>query len=65
LKTQTSKWKVVANPTPLKKARNAAGKSSNGIKINEPAVKASPALTPPLGFSTKDPNLLIKKVYLL
>jgi hypothetical protein len=47
-KTQTGKWKAAANLTPQKKARKATEKSSSGIKINEPAPKASPALTPPL-----------------
>jgi hypothetical protein len=47
-KTQSSKWKAAANPTPQKKGKKATGRSSSGIKINEPTPKA-PALTPPMG----------------
>jgi hypothetical protein len=46
-KTWTGKRKAAANLTPQKKTKKATGKSSSGIKINEPAPKASPALTPP------------------
>jgi hypothetical protein len=46
LKTLTGKWKAAAYPIPQKKTRKATGKSSSAIKINEPAPKASPALTP-------------------
>jgi hypothetical protein len=52
-KTQTGKWKVAANLTPQKKPKKAIGKSSSGIKINEPIPKASPAPTPPLGSGQK------------
>jgi hypothetical protein len=47
-KTQAGKRKATANPTPQKKAKKATGKSSSGIKINEPVPKA-PASTPPSG----------------
>jgi hypothetical protein len=40
------------NPTPQKKDKNATGKSSSGIKINEPTAKA-PASTPPSGPQQK------------
>jgi hypothetical protein len=48
-KTHASKRKATANPTPQKKAKKTTGKSSSGIKINEPVLKAS-ASTPPLGL---------------
>jgi hypothetical protein len=47
-KTQANKQKATTNPTPQKKAKKAIGKSSSGIKINEPVPKAS-ASTPPSG----------------
>jgi hypothetical protein len=47
-KTQASKRKATANPTPQKKAKKATGKSSSRIKINELVPKASSS-TPPLG----------------
>jgi hypothetical protein len=47
-KTQAGKQKVITNLTPQKKAKKATGRSSSGIKINEPAPKA-PASTPPSG----------------
>jgi hypothetical protein len=47
-KTQVSKRKATTNPTPQKKAKKSIGKSSSGIKINEPMPKVS-ASTPPLG----------------
>jgi hypothetical protein len=53
-KTQASKQKATANPTPQKKAKKVAGKYSSGIKINEPAPKA-PTSTPPLGPQQKIP----------
>jgi hypothetical protein len=46
-KTLTGKRKSGPNLTPQKKTKMAMGKSFGGIKINEPAHKASPALTPP------------------
>jgi hypothetical protein len=49
-KTQTGKRKEAANATPQKKTKKTVGKSSSGIKINEPAPKASPALTPPSDY---------------
>jgi hypothetical protein len=48
LGTRAGKQKATANPTPDKKAKKVVGKSSGGIKINEPAPKA-PSLTPPSG----------------
>jgi hypothetical protein len=39
------------------------GKSSSGIKINEPIPKATPAPTPPSGSKQKNPNLPIKEVF--
>jgi hypothetical protein len=48
LKTRASKRKATANKTPQKKANKTTGKSSSGIKINEPVPKAS-ASTPPSG----------------
>jgi hypothetical protein len=49
-KTHAGKQKATANPTPQKKAKkNATCKSVGGIKINEPASKASPAPTTPSG----------------
>jgi hypothetical protein len=48
-KTQSLKCKAAVNLTPQKKAKKVTGKSTSGIKINEPAPKASPALTPPSG----------------
>jgi hypothetical protein len=45
-KTQASKRKATANPTPQKKAKKATEKSSSGIKINKPMPRAS-ASTPP------------------
>jgi hypothetical protein len=63
LKTQTSKWKLSANPPPQKKTKKAAGKSSSGIKINEPVPKASPTSTPHVGFWAKNPNPLIKEIF--
>jgi hypothetical protein len=47
-KTRAGKWKATTNPTPQKKAKTAMGRSSSGIKINEPTPKAR-ALTPPSG----------------
>jgi hypothetical protein len=47
LKTRTGKWKVVAYLTPQKKTKTVVGKSSSGIKINEPAPKISPVPTTP------------------
>jgi hypothetical protein len=46
LKTRAGKRKAPANLTPLKKARKTTGKSTGGIKINEPAPNAL-ASTPP------------------
>jgi hypothetical protein len=56
---------VVVNLTPQKKPKKAIRKSSSGIKINEPIPKASPAPTSPLGSGQKNPNPLIKEVFLL
>jgi hypothetical protein len=53
-KTRSSKRKAAANPTPQKKAKKATGRSSGGIKINEPAPKA-PSSSPPLGSRLKIP----------
>jgi hypothetical protein len=64
-KTQAGKRKATATPTPQKKAKKATGKSLSGIKINEPAPKASPALNPLMDSRQKNPNPPIKKVYLL
>jgi hypothetical protein len=54
IKTQVGKCNVTANPTALKKANKAAGRSSSGIKINEP-VSNVPALTPPSGPQQRIP----------
>jgi hypothetical protein len=54
-KTQTGKRKAAVNPTPQKKTKKAMGKSSSGIKINEPIPKASPAPTPLSGSGQKIP----------
>jgi hypothetical protein len=53
LKTRAWKRKTTINLTPQKKAKKTTGNSTNGIKINEPAPKASPVLTPPLGSQKK------------
>jgi hypothetical protein len=45
-KNQAGKRKATATLTTQKRAKKTAGKSANGIKINEPAPKASLALTP-------------------
>jgi hypothetical protein len=54
LRTQTGKRKAATNPTAKKKTKKATEKSSSGIKINEPAPKAFPALTSPLGPRQKN-----------
>jgi hypothetical protein len=54
LKTQATKRKASANPTPQKKSRKTTGKSAGRIKINEPAPKTL-VLTPPLGPQWKIP----------
>jgi hypothetical protein len=51
-KTQVSKHKATANSTPQNKAKKATGRSSGGIIIDEPTLKA-PALTPPSGSQLK------------
>jgi hypothetical protein len=51
-KTWARKQKATTNPTPQKKAKKATGRSSSGIRIDEPAQKA-PALTPPSGLWPK------------
>jgi hypothetical protein len=51
-KTWSGKRKVASIRTPEKKATS---KSTNRTKINEPAPKASSALTPPLGSWRKTP----------
>jgi hypothetical protein len=53
-KTRVGKLKATANPTPQKKAKKAMGRSSSGIRIDEPAPKA-PASTPPSGPRLKIP----------
>jgi hypothetical protein len=40
-KTRAGKQKATANPTAKKKGKKAAGKSSGGIKINEPSPEVS------------------------
>jgi hypothetical protein len=47
-RTRAKKRKATTNSTPQKKAKKATGRSSSGIKINEPMPKTS-ALTPPSG----------------
>jgi hypothetical protein len=59
-KTRSSKRKAAAKPTPQKKAKKATGRSSGGIKINEPAPKA-PASTPPSGRQPKIPIRHLKR----
>jgi hypothetical protein len=54
-KTRAGKRKAAINPTLEKKAKKAMSKPTSGIKINEPAPKASPALTFPSGPQTKIP----------
>jgi hypothetical protein len=63
-KTRTGKRKAVAYLISHKKTKKAAGKSSSGIKIIEPAPKASPALTPPSDSRQKIPIHQLKKVYM-
>jgi hypothetical protein len=48
-KTRANNWKATANLTPQQKAKKATGRSSSGIKINEPVPKTS-ALTRPSGL---------------
>jgi hypothetical protein len=47
-RTQANKRKAIAYVIPQKKAKKVTGRSSSGIKINEPMPKTS-ASTPPLG----------------
>jgi hypothetical protein len=54
-KTWTGKQKEAANLTPQKKPKKVTGKSSSGIKINEPVPKASPAPNPLSGSGQKIP----------
>jgi hypothetical protein len=51
--TRVGKHKTTATLTPQKKAKKATCKSTSGIKINEPAPKASFVPTPPSGSQKK------------
>jgi hypothetical protein len=53
--TLAGKCKGSATLIPHKKAKRVMGKSTGGIKINEPTPKASSILTPPSGYRKKIP----------
>jgi hypothetical protein len=55
-KTRANKRKATVNPTPQKKAKKATGRSSSGIKINEPTPKTF-ASTQPSGPRKRIPIL--------
>jgi hypothetical protein len=54
-KTRSSKWKAVANSTSQKKTKKATGRSSSGIRIDEPTPKSFASIFPFLGPRSKIP----------
>jgi hypothetical protein len=53
-KTRSSKWKAVANSTSQKKTKKDTGRSSSGIRIDEPRPKSFASIFP-LGPRSKIP----------
>jgi hypothetical protein len=66
--TQAGKRKVVATLPPPKKTQKVMGKKASGVKINDPAHKSSPSLTPPrrtcVGLPCTDPTGTFEFIFL-